>query len=330
MAINSDAGRIHGAGYDLQALRQNRATKLEARVQEATLAPTKELSSKDIKEHQGFYNNTVGDIDGIRGGGGIAGGILGGLNSDWMDKMFPAEKSSREVDKATRNHIFDNKDAKGLREDYNKTHDEARRERAIAVREADKMGPGDHTLSNGDKVNVSVDKETGKKTVTTESPDGSTKTVTFDSKNPDSVNVSKTDSHGNTTTLDQQGTTVTKSESNMFGQTTSNEYSLDKKGNPVRETTGPGEDDYKKTTANGDGSTDTRNLIYKDENGKPVYEDKHEDPSWKCPDWPKPQPFPPPFPHPHWPFPIPQPEPGPWWRKDHPPILFMGAEAQKS
>lgn len=301
MAISSNSV---GSNYNQVDIRQPRRLDTEQKIKEATLTSAQQLSPGDVQAHQTFYNKTVDDVDGIRNG---SVGKCDQLKPDIWDKIFPGRNDDKRVDDATAPHLFDNNKAEDLRSDYQKTYREAKRERARAEREAEKLGPGNHTLSNGDKVNVKEDPFTGKKTVTTTKPDGTTKTVSFDSKNPNSVDVKTTNPDGTTTELEQNGSSVSKSTTGADGKTTKDAYHVDLAGDPVRETSGPGEEDYQRTTAHDDGSTDTRTEIY-EENGQPVYEDRHQPPGWHFPHPPHP-------PHPVDPFPpFPPILPQPWWR----------------
>ncbi|MBX3167289.1 MAG: hypothetical protein KF760_07745 [Candidatus Eremiobacteraeota bacterium] len=297
MAIPSNSV---SSNYNQVDVRQTRRLDTDQKIREATLTSSQELSPGEIQAHQNFYNKTVGDVDGVRNG--IIGDCAKIDPSIW-DKIFPGRNDDKRVEDATAPHLFDNKKAKDVRSDYQKAYREAKRERARAEREVEKLGPGEHTLSNGDKVKVSENPFTGKKTVTTTRPDGTTKTVSYDPKNPNSVDVKTTNPDGTSSELHQKGTEVSKSTTDTQGKTTKDSYHLDLENNPVKETTGPGEDDYTKITANDDGSTDTRTEIYK-EDGVPVYEDKHEKPGWL---------FPHPPIHPHPPI-----LPHPWWRARNP------------
>ena len=311
MAIQSTPPGGQAGQIQNQIARQPRRVDTEAKIQAATLTGADQLSPGEIKEHQQFYNKTIGDVDNIRGG--LVGGCIH-LDDSILDKLFPHRKDDKRVDDATSPHIFDNHQAEEVRGDYKKAYNEAKRERTRAERQAEKLGPGTHQLSNGDKVNVSIDKETGKKTVTTTRPDGTRKTVSFDPNEPNTVDVSTRHPDGRREELHQDGTTVTREKTDFSGRSTSDRFSLDKEGDPVRETSGPGEDDYRKTTAHDSGSTDTRELIYREDDGTPVYEDKHQSPGWE---FPKPHPWPPiGGPHP-WP-PVGPILPFPWWRERQP------------
>lgn len=280
MAITPDAGRLSNSTTlsDLQAQRSVRQTQLEAKVQEATLTSAQTLSPAEIQEHQNFYNTTVADVDAVRSG---KVGNFASVDAAVAKRMFPFDGDMRTVGKATTPNPHDNKEAAEVKSEYNKDFKEARKERARAQREVDKMGPGHHKLSNGDEVDIKKDPKTGVETVTTKHGDGTTETVHFDEKNPDKVTVEKTAKDGTRETLEQDGTTVSKSKTDKDGKTVKDTFTIDDKGRAVRERTGPNSDDDLKTTVNPDGSTDDRKLIYKDENGHPVYEDKHHDPRVK-------------------------------------------------
>ncbi len=299
MAISSNS---IGSNYSQVDVGQTRRPDTEQKIREATLTSSRQLSPGQIQDHQNFYNKTVGDVGGVRNG--IIGNCAQIDPSIW-DKIFPGRTDDKRVEDATAPHLFDNQKAKEVRSDYQKAYREAKRERARAEREAEKLGPGEHTLSNGDKVTVSEDPCTHKKTVTTKRPDGTTKTVSYDPKNPNSVDVKTTNPDGTSSELHQNGTRVSKSNTDAQGQTTKESYHLDPEGNPVKETSGPGKEDYTKVTANDDGSTDTRTEIY-EEDGEPVYEDKHEESGWH---FPKPPIHPEPW------SPI---LPCPWWRARNP------------
>ncbi|MBS2034257.1 hypothetical protein JST97_04675 [bacterium] len=292
MAISSNSV---GSNYHQADIRQPRRLDTEQKIREATLTSAQQLSPAEVQAHQTFYNKAVDDVDGVRNGS--VGNCIG-MGPDVWDRLFPGRNDDKRVEDATAPHLFDNGQARDLRSEYQRTYREARRERARAEREAQKLGPGNHVLSNGDRVNVSEDPATGKKTVTTTKPDGTTKTVTFDSNKPNSVDVRTTSPDGTSTELHQDGTSVSRASTGVDGKTTSDAYSLDLNGNPVRETTGPGEEDYQRTTAREDGSTDTRTEIY-EENGQPVYEDRRQPPGWHFPDPPV-DPFHPILPQPWW------------------------------
>jgi hypothetical protein len=294
MAIPSNSV---GSNYNQVDVRQTRRLDTDQKIREATLTSSRELSPGVIQAHQNFYNKTVGDVEGVRDG---SIGKCGQIDPSIWDKIFPGRNDDKRVEDATAPHLFDNKKAKDVRSDYQKTYREAKRERARAEREAEKLGPGEHTLSNGDKVTVSENPFTHKKTVTTTRPDGTSKTVSYDPKNPNSVDVKTTNPDGTSSELHQNGTQVSKSTTDAQGQTTKDSYHLDLENNPVKESSGPGKEDYTRVKANDDGSTDTRTEIY-EENGEPVYEDKHEEPGWHFPHPPiQPQPWPPIFPNPWW------------------------------
>ncbi|MFN8610407.1 MAG: hypothetical protein U0931_22910 [Vulcanimicrobiota bacterium] len=292
MAISSNS---IGSNYNQADIRQPRRLDTEQKIREATLTSAQQLSPSEVQAHQTFYNKAVDDVDGVRNG---SVGQCIKMDPDVWDKLFPGRNDDKRVDDATAPRLFDNKGAQDLRSDYQRTYREAKRERARAEREAAKLGPGDHVLSNGDRVNVKEDPCTGKKTVTTTRPDGSTKTVTFDSNDPNSVDVRSTNPDGSSSELHQNGSSVSRSTTSTDGKTTTEDYSVNLNGDPVRVSRGPGKEDYQRTTAHDDGSTDTRTEIY-EEDGQPVYEDRHQQPGWHFPNPPV-DPFPPIFPQPWW------------------------------
>lgn len=301
-----DSGRIQGIGsaYDAQSLRATRQVDLTNRVQEATLTPEQALTPQEAAQHNGLLNGMVGDCDRLKSGdiGGIPNVTWGGLS-----QIFGDRQDCNRVHEATKPNWNDNGQAAEVRTEYRKAFAEAQRERTRASREAQKLGPGHHALSNGDQVDVATDPRTGRTTVKTTSQDGTVKTVSFEQKDPSSVEVTKQHPDGTTDSLSRHGTDVSRTHSDgEFGQTTRTDYHIDEQGRPVRERRGPNGDDYDRTTANPDGSSDDRQEIYVDDNGQPVYEDKHQDPRWE------PIPLPPwhdpwrPFPHPRYPW---EPEP---------------------
>lgn len=310
MAINADSGGIRNniQPADFQRAREARQTRLDAKVADLTQAPGR-LSTEQIAQRQGHYNNALGGIDRLRGND--PGNKLNCVPPDW-GRLFPGQ-TDRKIQDATRPDIRDNGTARDVKQDYANANSEANRERTGAARTAQKLGPGEHTMDNGDKVKVSTNPLTGQTTVTTTRPDGSSKTVNFDGKNPDQVDVTRRDQFGNEETISKDGTriTTTKDPNNPFGilggnrdDKTSTTYDIGKNGEPVRTTEGPGKDNYERTTVNQDGSTDTKKLIYRDDNGQPVYQTTHEDGAFRpFPGWPPERPEPGrPFPGPRFPW----------------------------
>lgn len=242
MAINPNIGSTNFQGTSAASLRESRRADVESKIQEATLSPNSQLSSQEVREHQGFYNQSVENIDKLRGS---EGGALSGIDHARMCRCFPGLSDVDKVRNATAPSIFDNKEAKQLKKEYRDAFQEARRERASAERQARKLGPGTHKLSNGDTVTVKIDKASGQTTVSTKGKDGSSKTVSFNKKDPNSVVVTKTNADGTKTKLSQRGTRVAKSTTDQCGKKVTNEYSIDDKGRPVRETWGRGVGDAK-------------------------------------------------------------------------------------
>lgn len=271
-------------------LREQRQAERAARIEEAPDLRAESLSDGELKAHMGLYNRTLGHT-------GLLGGISGGF--DWS-KIFKPIDDDQKIKDATRPNPRDNDEARDIKDEYSKACREAKRERAFACRLARKLGNGVHHLSNGDVVEVKKGKD-GQTTVTTRHPDGCTKTVTYDEGDPNKVTVRKTDQDGCEEVLTRNGTRISRRNRNGFGETETT-YDVDRAGRPVRERRGPGRDDYERTRVNDDGSTDTRRLIYVDEDGENVYEDEHAEGRGK--DWHEtftcrpPEPFPHPFPFP--------------------------------
>ena len=300
MAINADGGGINRNNIrpaDFQRARETRQANLDAKVADATQAPG-QLTTAQINQRQSAYNSALGDIDRLKGADGQ--GVLGSIAPDWV-KAFPVPADWK-IQGATKPGFGDNAGAREIKQGYANANNEANRERTSAAQTARKLGPGDHTMDNGDKVKVATDPETGKTTVTTTRPDGSSKTVSYGS-NPDQVSVSRKDQYGREETIEKDGTRITQTEDKgIFGafggalggkETTT--YDLDHNGNPVR-TKQSGQNNWEQTTVNNDGSTDTKKEIYKDDKGEPVYQTTHEDSAVRG------------FPHPGWP--PERPEPG--------------------
>lgn len=322
MLIHPDAGGSRDIGR-LREFQENRAVRraeLDGRVEEATLSPVRTLAPGEVREHQAFSNGVIGDLDRIKIG------TLGGLGGNFhiLTDLFET-RAERRVREATTPDLRDNDQAREIKDEYRDAMAEAKRERAQASRQAQKLGPGHHLLENGDRVDVREDPRTGRTTVTTRRPDGSSKTVEYDRNDPDHVQVTRHSRDGGESTLEQDGTTVRRTESGRNGEGTSTTYRIDREGRPVRDTEGPGADNHEITTVNDDGSTDTRRMVYRDEDGEPVWKHKHRDseggfhiPHVPALDPPMPHPWPehdhdhdrfpfPPFP----PFPGPRPWPSP-------------------
>lgn len=248
---------------------QERQIARDASVEASSLQlSTAQFTPEAVNAHQSIYNQALADGSRINSGFPLLSGIK------WFLSIF----DDRAVRGATKPNPADNDDARQIKKEYRDAYKEAKKERAQASRIAEKLGPGVHHLSNGDTVTVRKDPKTGETTVTTKSKDGSTKTVTFDPNDPTTVSVKKVAKDGTEDDLSLDGTNVTRTHVDENGET-SQSYSIDDQGRPVRETRGPNDDDDEITAVNPDGSTDTRELVYNDDNGNPVYEDRHDNPN---------------------------------------------------
>lgn len=266
---------------DSAQVRDTRLSNLDARVESATLSPLEQLSPEEVRGQQQDYNGLLDISERLDGD---AAGRLGRL--DCILRPDPA----RRVREATQPNFFDNDKARDIKTRYRDLQNEAYRERANAVRTADRLkeyGPGPHKLSNGDEVTIERGKD-GEVTVTTRSKDGGVKTVKYNENDPNKVHVERQGGGllGSQfkTTLDMDGTKVSQSTDTPFQDRKVESYDVDAEGRPTQEIAtykhGPMgmllPDKSSKTTVNDDGSTDTRVLMGYDSNG-PIYYDHHED-----------------------------------------------------
>lgn len=296
MAINPSTLKT-GLPADFNQAREASKVRIDLKIKAAALSTARTLSAATVGLHQNFLNRSLDNIERLRTG---ALRSLGMFDESKLIRCFPITiHNDLRINDATAPNLFDNSEARELRREYREAYYKARAERTQAERTAEKLGPGRHVLSNGDVVVVSTDRM-GRTTVHTTSKDGTVKTVSFDKNNPNAVEVKTTNPDGSSSTLSQNGTNVSTSRTDIFGNTVSNKFSLNANGDPVKETSGPRNDQYVKTTAHDDGSTDKRQLIYFDQNGQPVYEDTHQDPGWKIQIWPPLLPSPPIMPNPWW------------------------------
>lgn len=259
------------SSLNIGLLREQRQLLRDARIEAATeLLGHMQWAPEQVIAHQRLYNQALMDGMILRGGE---------IACPWtplrsLRAYFKTLIDDHNVRRATRPNPNDNDDARGIKQEYRDSYNEAKKERARAARIAAKLGPGVHHLSNGDTVTVSKNPKTGDTTVTTQKTDGSTKAVTLNEKDPTRVDVKKISPDGTEDDLSMDGTTVTRAHVDEQGET-STQYSLDEYGRPVRERRGPQDDDDERTVVNPDGSTDTRDQIYTDDEGQPVYEDHH-------------------------------------------------------
>jgi hypothetical protein len=293
--IGSSPGMVSRDG-----VREQRQIAREARVDQAgSLISAQQPSPAEVARYHSVYNVTLDDGTRIRTG-------LDSLKGISFSDLFRSLEEQRRVHEATQPDARDNSKASDIKQEYKDAFDAATRERTRAIRVARKLGPGTHRLSNGDVVEVTQSKD-GRTTVTTRGADGSTKTVSYDENDPTAVHVHKRTSDGREEDLDQNGVRVEWRQRNGFSETTRT-YDLDSDGRPRRHVQGAGGDDDEWTVVNRDGSTDTRTLVYVDDEGRPAYEDQHDDGRFEPPIWsedpPRPMPFPTPAPLPS-PFPFP-------------------------
>lgn len=252
--VNTTAHNIATGGA-----RESRRPEVTSKVDSAKLDASTTLTAEQALQTAAYCNQAVDHVDKARSCADVD-----------FDKLFPHRNDDKKVDEATKPNPKDNEEAAEVRSEYKKAYREAKRERARAVRLVEKLGPGEHKLSNGDQVNIKVDKETGQKTVTTTKPDGTVKTVTFNDSDPQSVAVTTKHPDGSKESLTKNGTEVTKTKTDQDGNSIKTRFGLDEKGNPVKETSGPSDDDYKKVVANKDGSTKSRIKLFHEE-GVDVY-----------------------------------------------------------
>lgn len=290
---------------DLGAVRAQRQVNREVTVGEAAdNMRARVLSPDEIAAHTALHAQALEGIDRLRGG----------FPGSSLPDIFNPPPEDKAVREATDPLESDNAQAEQIKREYRSSFNEARRERALASRQARQLGEGVHEMFNGDTVEVKTDRETGKTTVTTRRPDGSSKTVTFDKGDPSAVDVQSRDAHGREHSLSQRGEQIVRRDPNPFdGHIVERRYDLDDNGRPVRETRGPGLDDYERVRVGPDGSTETRRQTGVDADGNPIYDDIYESHKpWNLPVNPGPRPFPivpGPFPHPIDPGPSPHPHP---------------------
>lgn len=277
---------------DNRQARDVRRSELDARVDRASVSLLERLDPEAIAKEQSAYNEILGGLDGLKGEGGLR-----IPDQDWLKKLrFPG--ASAQVREATQPNPADNKKAQSLKQRYQSLHNEARMERSRAERlykVLGKHGDGPHQLSNGDTVTFKRG-ENGDVTVTVTNKSGETKTTQYNECDPDKVKVTRKQGGiaghvAGETTLEMDGTKVTQTHDSPFGGRSQESYSLDKQGRPVQDLKkwppggggllggfSPFPSEHTRTTANDDGSTDTRTQVYIGPEG-PVYFDHHEDPN---------------------------------------------------
>ncbi len=228
-------------------------------------APAEALSEADVKQVTAYYNKALQDVDQVR---------KPKYPQD-LSACFPRSAEDAELREKLQVRLQDNDTAREVKDEYTQLLNQVNKESNQAQKMVEKLGPGTHTLSNGDVVEVSQD-DSGNVEVYTESPDGSSKRVFYNTENPSDVRIQSTVPGSPLSQIERKGQTLNVDQNCRRVAS----YSLDE-DRVVRVQVGPAFDDYTKTTVNPDGSTDTRELIYisdePDANGDHnVYEDTHQ------------------------------------------------------
>ncbi|MDQ7822377.1 MAG: hypothetical protein RDV48_06240 [Candidatus Eremiobacteraeota bacterium] len=256
---------------DYQAYIQAReARKTEALVKLQETAPVsqvKELTEAERALGVAYLNTSLSAVDKLNAP----------RYSHDMTGIFPFPYDDMLISFVTTPREQDNEEAQSVKSEYRELYQEIKKGLAFAQQLVKKLGPGTHTLTdkNGKPVatvTIAMDRG-GNVNVDIARNDGTRETISYNTLHPGSCTIEKTGKDGTTETLDRDGTTVSRSKNGVTDR-----YSIDEFGRPVREKSGPGDDDYRKTVVNPDGSTDDYNLIYNDEEGNPIYEHTHKDP----------------------------------------------------
>jgi len=234
-------------GYSARETTPRREVQRADLVEKARAAAQAEaLSEAEIEELTAFCNSTLQDVDQLR---------KPKYPQD-VSSCFPRSLEEIELRNKLRVRLQDNSTAREVKQGYSQLLNDLSGDSATARQMVDKMGPGTHTLSNGDVVEISRD-DSGNLEVFTRSPDGSSKKVFYNSENPKDVRVQNTSADHQMCETERKGQTLT--ETRNFRETTT--YSMEE-DRVVRVECGPALDDHTKTTVNPDGSTQTRELIY--------------------------------------------------------------------
>lgn len=194
-----------------------------------------------------------------------------------LGKLLILNPEDQAILQATKPNKNDNEQAGEIRSQYKELADGIQKDVNHAKNLVRKLGPGTHTLTdkNGQPVatvTVKTDAKTGETSVSINNKDGSVSDINYNRNKHSSCTVEKTSPEGEKTVTRREGT---KCERESGGIRES--YDTRGKGAVTKEVVGPGSDDFQKTIANSDGSTDEYNLIYNDENGEPVYDHNHEE-----------------------------------------------------
>lgn len=252
--------------YNSDVTRLGRAENVKSVSAEATMS-IEGLSDVDRAKGIGFLNNSSDSISSMQ---------EKKYPNNFLD-IFKMGISNFKIANATAPRANDNEDAAEIKKEYKDLANEINKELAHAKNLVGKLGEGQHELTDksGKKVadvNITKDKE-GNITVDISNVDGSKTKVSYNENKPNDCRVDKVDKEGNKVSMGKGDTTCEKTENGVLDR-----YSLGEKGSVVKETEGPGEDDYKKSVVNKDGSTDNYDMIYKDDNGEPVFEHTQKPP----------------------------------------------------
>jgi len=241
-------------GHTVQETTPRREVQRADRVEKVrSAAPVEALSETEVEQLTAYYSSTLQDLS----------------------FCFPRSPEKAELRDKLLVRPRDNSTAREVKQGYRQLLDELSRDSSTACKMVDKLGPGTHTLSSGDVVEISQD-DSGNVEVFTQSQDGSTKRVFYNSENPKDVRVQNTSPNLEIRETERKGQSLT--ETRFFRERTS--YSLEE-DRLVRQQSGPAQDDLTQTTVNPDGSTETRELIYfSDEPGPDggvgVYDESHQ------------------------------------------------------
>jgi hypothetical protein len=262
-AMDSVRGH-HGTNFRECSVRSE-ALRADLVQRNRQVAPASLASESARQETLAFCNSTLRDLDSLRE-----------LRySPDLSILFPRTPEEQELYRALLVRSRDNDTAREVKNEYRALLNDIKKDAALARKLVAKLGPGTHTLSNGDVVVISRDRSGNVRVRTTRS-DGSSQDVAYNEDSPQDVRIRERSVDGQTTVTERHGQSVSRTEGRV-----ETSYSLDDQGCPVRERRGPGHDDFVKTTVNEDGSTDTRELLYYQdevEEGEDagVYEDTHE------------------------------------------------------
>ena len=260
MAINNVGMNNIGGYYNNNVNRSDRTENVKSVSAEAAVS-IESLSDVDRTKGIGFLNNSSDSIS----------SMTEKKYPNDLSNIFKMDVSNLLISRATAPRVNDNEDAAKIKKEYKDLANEINKDLAHAKSLVAKMGEGQHELTdkNGKKVadvNITKDKE-GNITVDISNVDGSKTKVTYNEKKPGDCRIDKVDKEGNKVSMGKGDTKCDKTENGV-----TDSYSVGKDGGVVKETEGPGEDDFKKVVVNKDGSTDNYDMVYKDDKGEPIFE----------------------------------------------------------